>query len=136
MNPTITETSITLVAVGMACFTMGKLAQYYTNPVHKPCIANYHSTTFPWFGKSEQQMLEDDTPFKEQTGSDIKTPRDMILRVIDQEHSDPRFAFNDGTRTEIFVNERTGKEFIVPGGCFVGSVDISGDPLLYSVKFK
>lgn len=90
------------------------------NSFKKPCIANYHSTTPPWFAKMDQTMLEDVEPFPSDSifAGKYKNQNEFIKSVL------------ENTETTVFVNEQNGKEFVVPSLCYVYDVDYWGDPIL------
>ncbi|MFW6002025.1 MAG: hypothetical protein ACOCQD_01655 [archaeon] len=106
---------VMFLAVIFISFAVGY--QYYEVFVEKrPCVYNIHSHTHAFF-KIHQELLENNTPYEE--GSELSqkfsTPSDMAKSL----------------RGEIFVNEITEKEFVVPTGCHVGKVDSVGNPILY-----
>jgi len=127
------KTSTVIIAC-VTSFLAGSIGNYMQNydEIHrKPCHANFHSTTSPWFADTEQKMLEDTevriwfagTPDEtEQSG------RDWFMQILEYGES---VKEPGERRTELFVNERNGAEFIVPAYCYVGEVDGLGDPILF-----
>ena len=98
----------------------------FTKIEREPCIQNLHSSTYPWFGRINQEILENNNPYNEDSmfyKDGYETPRDFIKVVLESN--------TEEKRTEIFVNQRNGEEFIVPALCYVGEVDGLGDPVLY-----
>lgn len=122
-----------LIAVAAVSLSFLAGASYNKHTADRPCIRNYHSTSFPWFGNLEQKMLENTDPYDEDSDfakSGIKSPSAFIKRLIELERTD-QFALNYDRKTEIFANEKNGKEFIVPANCYIGEVDYFGEPILY-----
>lgn len=98
----------------------------FTEIEREPCIQNLHSSTYPWFGRVNQEALENTNPYNEDSvfyKDGYETPREFIKAVLESNTNEQR--------TEVFVNERTGEEFIVPALCYVGEIDGLGDPVLY-----
>lgn len=81
----------------------------------------------PWLADMEQEMLENTEPYTNPDGlaADFENPRELILAVIDSGHGS-----EGGRRTQVYVNEFNGKEFIVPANCVIRRIDFMGDPVL------
>lgn len=118
----ITSKTPIVFALMVATFYAGQI----TKVEREPCIRNLHSMTYPWFGRVNQEALENTTPYSKDSiiyKDGYETPRDFIKAVLE--------SSTEEKRTEIFVNQRNGEEFIVPALCYVGEVDGLGDPVLY-----
>lgn len=121
---------ITIMLAIIVSFGAGVFYSNQTAP--RPCIANYHTHTAPWFGRMEQEYIENTDPYPVDSDfakAGYKNPNELMKAV---------FAMSKDTEwpTEVFVNENTGEEFVVPGLCYVGKVDGFGDPILYWGKKK
>lgn len=116
--------------VAIACITVA--AAFYTGSLYgrhtapEPCIQNMARGSYPVFW-NEQEMLDDVVEYP--VGSDFyntgwKTSEDLAYALVEMSQ-------DSDYPTEIYVNERTGRKFYIPGLCFY-ELDFLGDPILYS----
>lgn len=128
MNKLLGYTAGTGIAVATVCLALYAGTLYGRQTAPEPCIANYHSTTPPWFARMEQELLENTEPYTDTEDKLAETPRDLMHQLVDYmaENAGP------GERsTRIFTSPKDGKEYIVPGNCYVGKVNFWGEPTLY-----
>lgn len=107
--------------VVFSAVSFGAGFKYYEEYADKrPCVYNLHSTT-NIIDKVSQKLIENKTPYDENSelGKRFNSPSDMAKNT---------------TNFEIYVNEQTGKEFIVPYHCHIGEIDIFGNPIMYRNK--
>jgi len=120
-------TSGVVIAIGAVALSVYAGVQYGRATAPEPCIANYHSTTHPWFADREQEWLEDTTPYSsDNTVAD--SPRDFVYHLVDmmQDEAQP------GEQTlRVHVSHYDDKEYIVPANCYVGEITYFGEPVLY-----
>lgn len=115
-----------ITGISLACATVA-LALYagsYTTP--RPCIANLSTNAYPFFAW-EQQMLDNIVEYSEESDmhrEGIKTSAELAHRLVEMSQ-------DSEWPSSIYVNAKTGKEYYVPGLCYVGKVDWLGEPILY-----
>lgn len=110
-------------SIALAIYT-GMLYERHTTP--RPCIVNLSVTSYPYF-EHEQMMLDNIVDYDEDSDfyrAGIKTSEELAERLVEMSQ-DTNYP------SEIYINPRTQEKFYVPGLCYVGDVDFSGDPILY-----
>lgn len=119
-----------ILGVGIACATValalyaGMLCERYTAP--RPCITNLSTSSYPYF-EWEQKMLDEIVEYSEDSDmyrEGIKTSAELAHRLVEMSQ-------DSEWPSSIYVNAKTGKEYYVPGLCYVGKVDWRGEPILY-----
>lgn len=114
---------LTIAIFGTAVIS-GASVQIYNDmqPQYRPCIANFHPDSMynGFLASDVQELLLNDEPYDDPNRV-FDTPREFALSII---------GGADGDR--LYVNEYTGREYYVPGSCFVYAVGYTGEPFLMS----
>lgn len=119
----LTGSLIACATVGLAIYT-GMLYEQYTAP--RPCIINLSHHSYPHF-EFEQMMLDNVVEYTEESDMyrwGVKTSEELAEKLVEMSQGSEH-------PSAIYINERTGNKFYIPGLCYVGEVDFFGDPILY-----
>lgn len=115
---------IAVAAVGISFYLGVKVQKDLLTP--SPCIVNLSVYSYPNY-EYEQMMLDDVVDYTEDSvyyREGVKTSEELAERLVDMSQDSEYPSL-------IYVNERNGDKFYVPGLCYVGAVNIFGDPILY-----
>jgi hypothetical protein len=118
-----TGAAIACATVALAIYS-GILYERHTAP--NPCITNLSIHSYPQFG-FEQMMI--DTIIHYNKDSDfyrtgIKTSEEMAEHLVEMSQ-------DSDYPSSIYTNQTSGRKFYVPALCYVGKIDVFGDPILY-----
>jgi len=118
------------VGVSIACATValaiysGMLYERHTAP--EPCITNLSIYSYPNF-EWEQIMLDNIVDYNEDSDfyrHGIQTSEELAEMLVEMSQ-------DSNWQSSIYTNDRTGIRYYVPGLCYVGEVNVFGEPVLY-----
>jgi len=118
------------VGICIACVTVsfasysGMLYERHTAP--EPCITNLSIHSYPTF-ESEQIMLDNIVDYNEDSDfyrNGIQTSEELAEMLVEMSQ-DSKWP------SSIYTNPQDGRRYYVPGLCYVGEVNVFGEPVLY-----
>lgn len=114
--------AVAVSAVGLSFFIGTKVQKELLTP--HPCIVNLSVYSYPQF-EFEQQMLDNIVEYSQESDMyrwGVKTSEELAEKLVEM---------SKGSEHPSSIYELEGKKFYVPGLCYVGDVDMFGDPILY-----